>query len=80
MTNRGDALVTAKSLVGWAIAVVGINLSVVVASHVLLVNQMAAMETRLTTLILRIDDRQNALDSEQKYLRERIGSVTERER
>ena len=80
MTNRGDALVTAKSLVGWAIAVVGINLSVIVASHILLVNQMTAMETRLTTLILRIDDRQNAIDSEQKFLREKIGSVTERER
>lgn len=80
MTNRGDALVTARSLVGWAIAVAGINLSVIVASHIMLVNQITAMETRLTTLILRIDDRQNAIDAEQKYQRERIGSATERER
>lgn len=80
MTNRVDALVTTRSLVGWAIAVIGINLSVIVASHILLVNQMTAMETRLTTLILRIDDRQNAIDAEQKYQREKIGSVTERER
>ena len=80
MMNRGDALVTARSLVGWAIAVVGINLSVIVASHIMLVNQITAMETRLTTLILRIDDRQNAIDAEQKYQRERIGSTTERER
>lgn len=80
MTNRVDALVTARSLVGWAIAVIGINLSVIVASHILLVNQITAMETRLTTLILRIDDRQNAIDAEQKYQREKIGSVTERER
>lgn len=80
MTNRVDAFVTTRSLVGWAIAVIGINLSVTVASHILLANQMTAMETRLATLILRIDDSQNAIDSEQKYLREKIGSVTERER
>ena len=80
MTNRGDALVTARSLVGWAIAVVGINLSVIVASHIMLVNQMAAMENRLTTLILRIDDRQNAIDTEQKYQREKIGTIIEGEK
>ena len=80
VSNRVDALVTAKSLVGWAIAVVGINLSVIVASHIMLVNQISAMESRLTTLILRIDDRQNAIDAEQKYQREKIGSVIERDK